>query len=167
MHFQNIKRLVIMERLIISALFSVLSLGLFASSTSAEPIKVQVDEAKLIELNRPVHHVIIGNPSIADVSMQNKNILVFTGKSAGHTNVILLDENSRQILNRKVHVSTSNESGMVVLLMGSSRRSFHCGTICNTRLAFGDDPTFTNGVKKNHEDKLGYMAMAAKAGKGN
>ncbi|MCP4934522.1 MAG: hypothetical protein GY927_10040 [bacterium] len=167
MNFHNIKRLVIMERLIISALFSILSLGFFASGTSAAPIKVQVDEAKLIELNRPIHHVIIGNQSIADVAMQSKTTLIFTGKSAGHTNVILLDENNRQILNRKVHVSTSNESGMVILQLGTSRRSYHCGTICNTRLAFGDDPTFTKAVKKNHEDKLGFMAMAAKAGKGN
>ena len=101
MLFQNIKRLFVMERIIISALFSVLSLGLFTSSTSAAPIKVLVDEAKLVELSRPVHEVIIGNPAIADVTVQSKNVLVFTGKSAGHTNVILLDENNRQILNRK------------------------------------------------------------------
>ena len=165
MLFQNVKRLFVMERLVISALFSILSLGLFASSTSASTIKVLVDEAKIIELNRPVNEVIIGNPAIADVAVQGKNVLVFTGKSAGHTNVILLDENNRQILNRKVHVSTSNENGMVILQMGSSRRSYHCGTICNTRLAFGDDPVYTTGVKKNLEDKLNFMATANKAGR--
>jgi len=165
MLFQNLKRSFVMERIIISALFSILSLGAFASSTSAATIKVLVDEAKLIELNRPVNEVIIGNPAIADVSVQSKNVLIFTGKSAGHTNVILLDENNRQIFNQKVHVSTSNEGGMVVLQMGSSRRSYHCGTICNTRLAFGDDPSYTAGVKKNLEDKLGYIGVANKAGR--
>ncbi len=164
MPFSNIKRLFVMERIIISALFTFLSLGFFSSSTAAETIKVLVDEARLVELSRPVHEVIIGNPSIADVTVISKNALVFTGKSAGHTNVILLDDNNRQILNRKVHVSTSNEGGMVVLQMGSSRRSYHCGTICNTRLAFGDDPKYTTAVKKNLEDKLNFMATASKAG---
>jgi Pilus formation protein N terminal region len=165
MPFSNIRRLFVMERIVISALFSILSLTAFTSSTSAETIKVLVDEAKLVELNRPVHEVIIGNPSIADVAVLSKNVLVFTGKSAGHTNVILLDENNRQILNRKVHVSTSNESGMVVLQLGSSRRSYHCGTICNSRLAFGDDPAYTTGVKQNQEDKLKYLSTASKAGR--
>lgn len=165
MPFQNIKRLFVMERIIISALFTVISLGAFSSSTSAKPINVLVDEARVIRLNRPVSEVIIGNPSIADVTVQSKNMLIFTGKSTGHTNVILLDENNRQIFNEKVHVSTSNESGMVVLQMGNSRRSYHCGTICNTTLAFGDDPAYSTAVKKNLEDKLNFINVAGKAGR--
>ncbi len=164
MQFQNIKRLVIMERLIISALFSVLSLGLFASSTSAAPINVLIDEAKIVELSRPVHQVIIGNPAIADVALQSKNVLVFTGKSAGHTNIILLDENNRQILNKKVHVNTSNESGLVIMYRGRSRSSYHCGTVCNARIALGDNPKFTADVMSSTDAKLN---LANKAARGN
>ncbi len=162
MQFQKIKHLVIMERLIISALFSILSLGLFASSTSAAPINVLIDEAKIVELSRPVHQVIIGNPAIADVALQSKNVLVFTGKSAGHTNIILLDENNRQILNKKVHVNTSNESGLVIVQRGRIRSSYHCGTICNARIALGDSPKFTNDVMASTEAKLSFSNKAAK-----
>ncbi len=168
MHFQNIKRLVIMERLIISALFSVLSLGLFASSTSAAPlssapINVLIDEAKIVELNRPVHQIIIGNPAIADVALQSKNILVFTGKSSGHTNIILLDENNRQILNKKIHVNTSNENGLVIVQRGRVRSSYHCGTICNARVALGDSSKFTTDVMASTEAKLSFVNKAAKS----
>ena len=163
MHFQKIKRSMIMERLIISALFSVFSLGFFASGTSAAPIKVKIDEAKLIELNRPVHQVIIGNPSIADVALQSKNVLIFTGKSVGHTNIILLDENNRQILNKKVHVSTSNEAGMVIVHRGRSRSSYHCGTVCNARIALGDNAKFTTDVMSATDVKLNFSNKAARS----
>lgn len=162
MLFQNVKRLFIAERIIISALFTILSLGLFTSNTSAAPIKVLIDEAKLVELNRPVHQVIIGNPSIADVAMQSKKVLVFTGKSSGHTNIILLDENNRQILNRKVHVTTSNESGLVIVHRGRVRSSYHCGTVCNGRVALGDSSKFTSDVLASTEAKMGFAAKAAK-----
>ena len=154
----------IMEKLIISALFSVLSLGLFASSASAAPIKVLIDEAKLVELNRPVHQVIIGNPAIADVALQSKNVLIFTGKSTGHTNIILLDENNRQILNKKIHVTTSNEAGLVIVHRGRIRSSYHCGTVCNSRIALGDNSKYTTDVLASTDAKL---SLASKAAKGN
>ncbi len=166
MLFQITRRLFIMERLVVSAIFTFLSLGVFASSALAAPaIDILVDEAKLVELNRPIAQVIIGNPAIADVAVQSKKVLVFTGKSAGQTNIILLDENNRQILNRKVQVNTANDSGLVIVHRGTSRSSYHCGTICNGQLAFGDDPKFTTNVKKNQEEKLGYLSIAAKAGR--
>jgi len=162
MHFKNINRMVVMERLIISALFSILSLGFFASDVSASSINVLIDEAKIVELDRPVHQVIIGNPAIADVALQSKKILVFTGKSSGHTNVILLDENNRQILNKKVHVNTSNESGLVIVYRGQARSSYHCGTVCNARIALGDNTQFTTDVMASTDAKLNFSNKAAR-----
>jgi len=162
MPFKEFKRLFTTETLIISVVCSFLSLGVFASSTSAAPIRVNIDEAKIVELNRPINQVIIGNPSIADVTVQSRSILVFTGKSTGHTNIILLDENNRQILNEKVHVSTSNESGMVVVHRGSARSSYHCGTICNGRVALGDHHKYTANVLANTDAKLGFTSRIIK-----
>lgn len=154
-----------MERILFSAMFGILSLGVFATNTAAAtPIQVLIDEAKIVELSRPVHQIIIGNPAIADVAVQSKNVLVFTGKSAGHTNIILLDENNRQILNRKVNVSTSNESGLVMVYRGSSRSSYHCGTVCNGQVALGDNTKFTTDVLSATEARLGFAAKAAKGG---
>ncbi len=164
MFLKNIRQLFVMERLVISALFCVLSLGLYADNASASPITILLDEAKVIELSRPVHQVIIGNPAIADVAIQSRKVLVFTGKSIGHTNIILLDENNRQILNKKVHVDTSNEAGLVIVQRGRYRSSYHCGTICNARIALGDNAKFTSDVMASTEAKLNF---AKKASKGN
>ncbi|MCF6200257.1 MAG: pilus assembly protein N-terminal domain-containing protein [Hyphomicrobiaceae bacterium] len=165
MLYQNIKRLFALERILISILFSILSLSLFTSSTAvAEPITVFIDEAKIVELSRPIAQVIIGNPAIADVTIQSKKMLVFTGKSTGHTNIILLDEDNRQILNKKVHVTTSKESGLVIVYRGRSRNSYHCGTVCNGTVNLGDSTKFTTNVLSATDARL---KSASKAAKGN
>ena len=156
------------RNIIISILCSFLSLSLFApaayanSGDSAAPIKVYVDEAKLIELSQPVSQIIIGNPAIADVHVQSRQMLVFTGKSAGHTNIILLDKDHNQILNRKIEVTTSPGGGLVMVYRGTSRSSYHCGTVCNGEVALGDNPKFTQDVLTNTRGKLDFIARQAK-----
>ena len=165
MLYQNIKRLFALERILISVLFSILSLSVFTSSTAvAKPITVFIDEAKIVELSRPIAQVIIGNPAIADVTIQSKNVLVFTGKSAGHTNIILLDDDNQEILNKKVHVTTSPESGLIMVYRGNTRNSYHCGTVCNAKVALGDNPKYTSNVLSSTDARL---KAAAKAAKGN
>ena len=164
MLLQNIKRQFVLERLLISALFTVLSLGLFTPTARAEPITVFIDEARIVELSRPVAQIIIGNPAIADVTVQSKNVLVFTGKSSGHTNIILLDENNQQILNKKVHVTTANEKGLVMVYRGSSRNSYQCGTVCNGMVTLGDNPKYTQNIMTSVDARL---RSASKAAKGN
>ncbi len=165
MLIQNLKSLFDLERLLISVLFSILSVSLFTSSTAiAKPITVFIDEAKIVELSRPIAQVIIGNPAIADVTIQSKNILVFTGKSAGHTNIILLDDANQEILNKKVHVTTSHESGLVMVYRGSRRNSYHCGTVCNGTVNLGDNAKYTTNILSATDARL---KAAAKAAKGN
>jgi hypothetical protein len=139
------------------------AVALFAVPTpaSAESIRVNVDEARIIELNRPITQVIVGNPAVADVTVQNRKTLIFTGKSAGHTNIILLDENDRQILNEKVYVDTSNEPGLVMVQRGGLRSTYQCGTVCNSSVAIGDDPKYSADVLKATEDKLQFARNAA------
>jgi hypothetical protein len=145
-----------LKKILVAAFFCALPF-----SAQAGGIEVLVDEAKIIQLTKPIGQVIIGNPAIADVSVQSRTTLIFTGKSSGHTNVILLDENNRQILNEKVHVTTSNAEGLVVMHRGAKRTSFHCGTICNGRVALGDDSKFTADVLKTTESKIQFSREAA------
>src|SRR5262245_19203692 len=57
----------------------------------AADLVVRYDQSQLLRLPRPVDHVIIGNASIADVSVQAGNLLIVTGKTFGVTNIIALD----------------------------------------------------------------------------
>ena len=56
----------------------------------ANDLIVKYDQSQLLRLPRPAAAIIIGNPTIADVSVQGGNLLVVTGQSYGITNIIHL-----------------------------------------------------------------------------
>ena len=64
-----------------------------ASFAEAAPdaIAVNVDQAKLVKLPARVATIVVGNPLIADVTLQNGGIVVVTGKGYGATNFIAMD----------------------------------------------------------------------------
>ena len=48
--------------------------------------------------------LVIGNPMIADVSMQSGGLMVVTGKGYGVTNLIALDRNGATLMEKQVSV---------------------------------------------------------------
>ena len=54
-----------------------------------------MDQARLVQLPERAANVVIGNPLIADVSIQPGGLTVVTGKSYGATNFIVTDKNGR------------------------------------------------------------------------
>ena len=58
---------------------------------SDEPVAVIVDQAKIIRLPEKVATIVVGNPLIADVSLQPGGMVVVTGKGYGSTNMIAMD----------------------------------------------------------------------------
>ena len=59
--------------------------ALGAIQAKASELVVKYDQSQLMRIDRPVSEIIIGNPTIADVSVQSKQLLVVTGKSFGKT----------------------------------------------------------------------------------
>ena len=56
-----------------------------------ESIAVNVDQAKLVKLPTRVSTIVVGNPLIADVTLQPGGLIVVTGKGYGATNFIAMD----------------------------------------------------------------------------
>jgi len=50
------------------------------AAPAADSILVNVDQAKLVKLPSKVATIVVGNPLIADVTLQNGGIIVVTGK---------------------------------------------------------------------------------------
>ena len=55
---------------------------------ATDDLIVKYDQSHLLRLPRPAAEIIIGNPAIADISVQFGNLLVITGKTFGITNII-------------------------------------------------------------------------------
>src|SRR2546423_9494737 len=62
-----------------------------AAGPMADTIAVNVDQAKLVKLPTRVSTIVVGNPLIADVTLQTGGILVVTGKGYGPTDFICMD----------------------------------------------------------------------------
>lgn len=138
--------------LLISLLLLVLPRLLTGSPAHAADLVVSYDQSQLLRLPRPVASVIIGNPSIADVSVQSGSLLVVTGKTFGVTNIIALDENRNVIQDQRV-VVTRDDMRTVKLTKGGAQQSYSCTPTCSPTLTIGDDTTYFETVSKHATTK--------------
>src|ERR1043165_2889285 len=96
--------------LAVAAVASVLA----ALPARADTISVAVDRAKVMRISRPADVVIVGNPAIADATVQDNQTLIITGKSFGTTNLIVLDSTGQSIADSIVTVVSSDEGRVTV-----------------------------------------------------
>ncbi|MFM9938340.1 MAG: pilus assembly protein N-terminal domain-containing protein [Hyphomicrobiaceae bacterium] len=125
------------------------------SSAKAQELIVKYDQSQLLRLPRPVSEIIIGNPTIADVTVQANNLLVVTGKTFGVTNVIALDAERNVIMDQRVMV-IREEVRVVNVQKGIKRESYNCAPNCNPSMVVGDDPTYFEAVGRMSERKIKF-----------
>ena len=97
-------------RSIIAGLVSALLVAAFVQGgayASDRIIAVEMDQAKVIELDKAAATVIVGNPAIVDVQVLSSNRLVLTGKSNGITNMVILDQDGQAFVDEQVSVHPS------------------------------------------------------------
>jgi len=142
-----------------SFLMAALFVGLFAGLARAGDLKVGIDQVTLIRLDKPGVEVIIGNPSIADVSVQNGRLLAVTGKSAGLTNIMVLDGSGNLTYSKKIFVS-ADARRLVTLNKGAARMTYSCSPACGPALIPGDAEEFFQPLAKEIRNKLGLAQSA-------
>jgi len=120
-------------------LIGMLALG--AGPARADDLIVHFDQSQLLRLPRPVSEVIVGNPGIADVSVQGGSLLVITGKSFGVTNIIALDSEKNIIQDQRVMVER-DEHNVINVHRGATQQTFSCNPVCSPMLNIGDDTEF-------------------------
>jgi Flp pilus assembly secretin CpaC len=108
---------------------------------SADMINVVLDQAVVTKLPDRIATIVIGNPLIADVSIQSGGILVVTGKGYGVTNMIAFDRNGAVLLERMIRVQGPTDSVLVVY-RGVERESYSCTPMCERRVTLGDTASF-------------------------
>jgi Flp pilus assembly secretin CpaC len=108
-----------------------------APSTGRDTVTVMIDHAKVVRLPERAQTVIIGNPMIADLTVQKNGIVVVTGKSYGVTNVIALDGSGTLLAESFISVQAATES-VVVVQRGLERESYSCTPNCLPSILLGD-----------------------------
>jgi Pilus formation protein N terminal region len=116
------------------------------AAAQADTINIAIDSARILRLPERVATVVIGNPLIADASLQRGGVLVVTGKGYGATNLLALDRDGRVVLNKTVHVQGPSERNLVVVYRGVARESYSCAPQCEPRITLGDDGKYFAGT---------------------
>ena len=140
-----------------------------AAAQPGEPIPVELDQARLVKLPERAATVVIGDPLIADLSIQPGGLAVITGKGYGATNVIVLDKNGAALAEHTVLVRGPTDP-IVVVYRGSSRETYSCAPECFPRITLGDDEKYFGVVldesttRNNQAQAAGTPPAAAGAG---
>jgi hypothetical protein len=125
----------------ILVLIAVVAPAAAAAPAPAEPIVVLLDQAKMLQLPERAATVVVGNPLVADLSIQPGGLAVITGKGYGATNFIVMDKTGAVLLEKTVEVTGSNDE-TVVVYRGADRETYSCTPDCSRRLTLGDTPDF-------------------------
>ncbi len=133
--------------------------SLAAPAAAADQLNVALDQATITQLPERVSTIVVGNPLIADVSVQSGGLLVITGKGYGVTNIIAFDRNGGMLMETKVRVRGPSES-VVIVYRGVERESYSCMPYCERRLTLGDTPEFFDAALKQSGSRIGQAQGA-------
>ncbi|MBS0532572.1 MAG: pilus assembly protein N-terminal domain-containing protein [Proteobacteria bacterium] len=128
---------------------------LLAGAASAETVSVSVDEARIMKLPENVATIVIGNPLIADATLQGGGVLVLTGKGFGSTNLLALNRSGKIVLDTTVQVTGPASTDLVVVYKGVERESYSCAPECEKRLTLGDSMTYFGNILGQSGARIG------------
>src|SRR5215470_4685931 len=120
-------------------------LAIAAEPAADATIAVNVDQARLLKLPARVTTIVVGNPLIADVTLQNGGIVVVTGKGYGATNFIAMDRSGEVLVDRLIQVEGPTDQ-VVTIYRGVDRETYTCQPICQRRATLGDNDGYFKAV---------------------
>jgi Flp pilus assembly secretin CpaC len=112
-----------------------------AALAASDNIAVNVDQAKLVKLPIRVATIVVGNPLIADVTLQSGGVVVVTGKGYGATNFIAMDRSGEVLVDRVIEVEGPTDQ-LVTIYRGVERESYSCRPVCQRRVTLGDGESY-------------------------
>jgi Pilus formation protein N terminal region len=133
---------------------------LAAPAFAGTEVVIVADQAKMISVPGEPGTVVVGNPNIADVTIQGENVFLH-GRNYGSTNVIFLDRDGRQIAALDVIVTNAGTRDLNVYRAGS-RFTYNCVSTCETTTQVGDNAEYFKGVAEQGQSKGGLATGAAK-----
>ena len=119
-------------------------------SRAETDVTVRADQAKILSITGSPSTVVVGNPMIADVTLQG-GILAVHGRHFGSTNVIILDNQGNQLTALHVRVVREVDNSVEVFKGGNEGKivgkySYNCSPSCEATLMPGDDADYNGSV---------------------
>lgn len=137
-----------------------LAAAALVAPASASEIWLTMDHVHTFAFKTPVSQIIVGNPAIADVKVQDPSNVLLFGKAPGLTNIIALDKSGKEIDNLSVRVRSNNVS-MLTVQKGAQRVSLSCTSNCEPAPAVGDAPSVFSETSGQVDQKAAEARTAA------
>jgi len=109
-------------------------------------IEVQMNQAKIVRLTKSADTIIVGNPAIADASVQDASTIVLTGKGFGVTNLVVLDIDGNPIVDEQITVVRQTASS-VRIYRRADIQTLSCTPYCES--SFKTDAERTSEAEMN------------------
>jgi Flp pilus assembly secretin CpaC len=152
-------------RSVYSSVLMAASLVLAQPVTANETvINIAVDRATVLKAPANTAMVVIGNPGIADVSVQKNGVMVLTGKSFGETNMIALNDKGEMLSESWLRVRPANRGTQVTVFRGMEPETYSCAPDCSPTVTLGDGNGFFGKTGGQVGARNGFSQGAAPAG---
>lgn len=106
------------------------------SEAAAPTLAVPIDQSARIVLPPGARDVMIGNPAIADVNVVDQRNAVILGKGYGITNLLIIDQLGRTVMERQIIVSAP-DAGRVSVIRGGKVEEYACAAGCSRQATPG------------------------------
>lgn len=117
-----------LAKIAIAAMAILLPMAGVATSDD-DMLRVSMNHARVLRLDRPVSKVIVGNAKVADATVSDAHTIVLTGRSYGTTNLVLLDADGNAIVDERILVSI-DEGNTVRVFRQTERTVLSCTPNC-------------------------------------
>lgn len=115
--------------LALCAAFALVATAAGAQSTGA-PLTISAGQAARITLSAPARDLVVGDPTVADISLVNDRTVVVLAKKVGATSVLAFDARGQALADRQIVVSDVPAGGVVVQRGGASV-TYACSANCS------------------------------------
>ena len=106
-----------------------------AQAQEGDLLRVFMNHARVLKLDRPVSKVIVGNSNVADATVADSTTIVLTGRAFGTTNLVLLDAQGNAIADERILVSI-DEGNTVRVFRQTERTILSCTPNCEQHADF-------------------------------
>jgi Flp pilus assembly secretin CpaC len=115
-----------------------------SSAQAADALTVELDGARILKMDTPASDIVIGNPYVADVTVQTPNRLVIIGRNPGVTRLIVMNEGVIT-MDTQVVVHAKNASAQVSVLAPDGKNITETSFACSDRCTVVPDTKRSSG----------------------
>jgi len=145
-----------------------IGLGVMAASVpvgahagGAQSYTVELNKTEIVRLPGAASSIIVGNPKIADVTVQSSDLIFVVGRGYGETNLIILDAQGNTMMNADLQVVNTLPDNGVRLYNGKDRETYSCIPFCGPSPVLGDDGSFISNNTSSEQNLTSFPAFNA------